>query len=136
MHSSKEISQINPPQNLQPSDWVIDLPRPELHPGVPLAIARQHYQSTRIQHLVGYIDKRFDGGRCFYEFLNENKDKDLQPGQTLVTNVFAYHEIEHWPGADAHVKWTEFVMGNVEYDARAEAQASEEGLSRKWPTCS
>ncbi|KAK5045899.1 hypothetical protein LTR84_008685 [Exophiala bonariae] len=129
MYSSKEICQLNPPRNLQPSDWVIELPQHAVQSGTPLAIARQQYQTVRLDRLIGYIENRFHKGCCFYEFLDENKDQDSLPGQTLVTNLFAYHEIEHWPGAKAHVKWTEFVMENLEYDAQAEAQASEQGLT-------
>ncbi|KEF57849.1 uncharacterized protein A1O9_05770, partial [Exophiala aquamarina CBS 119918] len=67
-------------------------------------------------------------GRCFYEFLAGNRGKEPSPGQFVVTCIFAYHEIEHWPGAYSHLQWTRFVMENMEYDALAQAQASEEGL--------
>lgn len=136
MYSSKDIYHINPPRNLQPSDWVIELSHPEIPSGLPLAIARQQYQNIRLDRLIGFIENRFPKGCCFYDFLDENKDQDPLPGQTRVTNLFAYHEIDHWPGAQAHVKWTEFVMENLEYDARVEAQASEQGLTRKLLPCS
>jgi hypothetical protein len=136
MYSSKEIYQLNPPRNLQPSDWVIELPQPSVQSGTPLAIAQQQYQTVRLDRLIGYIENRFHNGCCFFEFLDENKDQDPLPGQCLVSNLFAYHEIEHWPGAQAHVKWTEFVMENLEYDARVEAQASEQGLTCKLLACS
>lgn len=129
MFSPKDIYRLNPPHNLRPSDWVIDLPRPEPHVEVSsLAIARKQHQSVRIQQLVEYVDKRFCVGRCFYKFLAENRGKGPSSGQFVVTGIFAYHEIEHWPGAYPHLQWTKFVMENMEYDALAEVRASEEGL--------
>lgn len=132
MFSPKDVSLLNPPRNLRPSDWVIDLPRPEVHVGAStLAIARQQHHSLRLGLLMEYVDKRFHKGRCFYKFLSENRSKNPLPGQFVVTDLFAYYEIEHWPGAYPHLQWTKFVMENMEYDALAEAQASEEGLTRK-----
>jgi len=128
MFSPKDVYRLDPPHNLRASDWVIDLPCPEPRLEGSLGSTRQQHRSVRIQQLVEYVDNRFYKGRFFYKFLTENRGKDPSSGQHVVTGIFAYHEIEHWPGAYSHLQWTKFLMENIEYDALAEARGSEEGL--------
>ena len=116
MSSTKDIYRLDPPQRFSYSDWVINIPKSRFHPDTPEDTARQLYREIRLKRLTHAIDTRFGSGRCFYSFLEVPLGKTRRLGQLDVTNLYAFHEVDHWPGAGAHRDWTSFVLAMVEYD--------------------
>ena len=103
---------LNPPQPFGYKDWVIKYPVPQflLHSNDG---AQNHYE-VRLQKLVHFVETRFGKGRCFFSFLQGQGQR--KPQQIEVTQLYALHEVKHWPGAVAQLEWTSFVMANIEYD--------------------
>ncbi|KAI1611378.1 hypothetical protein EDD37DRAFT_439377 [Exophiala viscosa] len=103
---------LNPPQSFGYKDWVIKYPVPQfLHHSNDGA---QNHHEVRLQKLVHFVETRFGKGRCFFSFLQGQGQR--KPSQIEVTQLYALHEVKHWPGAVAQVEWTSFVMANIEYD--------------------
>ncbi|KAK7892827.1 hypothetical protein LTR67_007064 [Exophiala xenobiotica] len=103
---------LNPPREFGYKDWVIKLPVPQfLHHD---QIAGDQRNNVRIQVLIHSVETRFGKDRCTYRFMPARGLP--QPDKIEITQLYAFHEVQHWPGAFAQLEWTSFVMANIEYD--------------------
>lgn len=128
----EDLFHIGSPKVLYFTDWVIELPRPELPPPqIYLPLARQQYQASRESRLINMIEAQLPTTSFFYAFKSENKYKRRTIGQHVITIVYAYYEVEHWPKAKEHVQWTNFMIDNLKLDEKIKAQGTEVGLPRK-----
>jgi hypothetical protein len=103
---------LNPPREFGYKDWVINLPVPQfLHHD---QVATDQRNNARIQVLIHSVETRFGKDRCTYRFMPARGLP--QPDKIEITQLYAFHEVKHWPGAFAQLEWTSFVMANIEYD--------------------
>lgn len=129
-HTLLTMCSINPPQPFTYTDWVVKLPiSPSLQDDQKAA--RKH-KKTRVQRLIHFVDTRFGKGRCFYGFLPGLPKRERMPYQIEVSQLYAFHEVKHWPGAFAQLEWTSFVMANVEYDDLIRLYGPGANLTGRW----
>lgn len=125
----QDLFHFNPPKLLSFTDWVLDLPRPELPaPAVRLSDARQQHLSVREQQLIHFIKTQLPNTDILYTFKDEDKRRKKSHEQHVVTQLYALYEVEHWPLAKQHVQWTMFMIASLRYDEQVKSDGSEDGL--------
>lgn len=126
---------LDPPREFTFTDLVVQTAVPRLAQEDSAEIAADDYLKALWQEMLGILESYIGKNRCYFTFLADDSVAHQSPEQIKFTNLNAFHEVRHWPGASAQLKWTSFVLATIEYHTLSRENGPNLGLPSTASPC-